>query len=188
MKTAWIVLVCLGGVCLGGCASGGTRSVQVVVEGNGPFPTALAGRWQSNLDGWQFVIEPDGSISSAIISFGRVEVKPGQITTAPALAGGKAIFEPGQWVVHYSPDTSDLIVKITMDRVHIETGDNILDGRSTDTFIGRVSPQEDLWVVQWTTFSHYTAHTTEKPLTEFATDPDKGETKPLVFRRVKPAS
>jgi hypothetical protein len=187
MRIGLAVVTCLASLCVGGCATGtggSDKNMQVVVEGGGRFPPALAGRWQADQDGWQFVIEPNGRISSAVISFGRVEVKPGQITTAPALAGGKAIFEPGQWVLDYAPNTGELTIKITMNHVHVETGENIVDGRSTDTFIGRVADDEGLWPVQWTTFSHYTARTANRPSKEVSTDPDKGETKPLVFRKV----
>jgi hypothetical protein len=161
--------------------------MEVTVEGGGKFPAALAGRWQSesDRDGWQFVIEPDGRISSAVIGFGGVQVQPGQITTVPAIAGGKGIFEPGQWVVHYLPGTRDLTLKITMNHVHVEMGDNVIDGRSTDTFLGTVSLDERLWPVLWTTFSHYTTHTTANPTGEISTNPDNGETKPLVFRKIK---
>jgi hypothetical protein len=191
MKIALALCLSLAGTWIGGCAVGGSGTdphMQVVVEGGGPFPAALAGRWESDRDGWQFVIEPDGKISSAVISFGRVQVKPGQITTVPALAGGKAIFEPGRWIVHYIPSTCDLTINITMDHVHVDTGDNIIDGRSTDTFLGKLLPNEELWSVQWTTFSHYTTHTTGKPSAEISTDPDKGETKPLLFKKVKTVS
>ncbi len=187
MKIGLAALIGLAGLCLGGCASGSPgsdKNMQVVVTGGGPFPAALAGRWQADQDGWEFVIEPNGRIGSAVISFGRVEVKPGRVTTAPALAGGSAIFEPGPWVVHYIPETGALTIEIAMRRVHVETGGNIIDGRSADTFIGKVVVDEGLWPVQWTTFSHYTTSTTDKPSQQVSTDPDKGETKPLVFRRL----
>jgi hypothetical protein len=191
MKIALALFVCLAGMWIGGCALSGNgtdQHMRVIVEGGGRFPAALAGRWESDQDGWQFVIEPDGRISSAVISFGRVQVKPGQIATVPAMAGGKGIFEPGQWVLHYIPSTGDLTINITMTHVHVETGGNIIDGRSTDTFLGKVLPNEDLWSVQWTTFSHYTTHAAGKPEAELSTDPDKGETIPLLFKKVKAVS
>ena len=187
MKIGLAVVTCLASLCLSSCAPSERilgKNMQVVVEGGGQFPAALAGRWQADQDGWQLVIDSNGRISSAVISFGRVEVTPGQITTAPALSGGKATFVPGQWVVNYAPDTRVLTIKIAMDHLHVETGENVIDGRSTDIFIGRVDAGEGLWPVQWTTFSHYTARTTAKPSTEISTDPDKGETKPLIFRKV----
>ena len=159
--------------------------MQVVVEGGGKFPASLVGRWQSDRDDWQFVIEPNGAISSTVIGLGGVRVKAGQTATVSTQGGGKGTFEPGQWVVHYIPGTSDLTIKITMRHVHIETGSNVLDGSGTDIFVGKVLPAEGLWPVQWTTFSRYMAHTAEKPAAELSTDPDKGETKPLVFRKIQ---
>ncbi len=187
MRIALIAALGLGLAGIGGCTTGGgpDRNMQVFVKGGGPFPAALAGAWQSDRDGWEFVIEPDGRISSAVISFGQVRVKPGQIATASALNGGKAIFEPGEWVVRYDPDTNDLTLKITMKHLHVETGRDILDGSSTDTFVGRVSISEGLWPVLWTTFSHYTDRSADNSSKEISTNPDTGEAKPLVFRKVK---
>jgi hypothetical protein len=181
----WLACLCTGG-CVGG-VQGTDSHVRVTVEGGKPFPPTLAGRWQADRDDWQFVIEPDGRISSAVISFGRVQVKPGQIATVPALNGGKGVFEPGQWVVHYAPDTGDLTIKIAMSHVHVETGQNIIDGRSTDIFVGKVAIEEGVWPVLWTAFSRYTIRTAETSSAELPTDPDKGETNALVFRKVKAA-
>jgi hypothetical protein len=187
MKKELVAVICLVGLCVSGCttdAEAPNKSMKVVVEGGGQFPPSLAGTWQADQDGWIFVIGVDGRISSAVISFGRVEVKPGRITTTRALAGGNAIFEPGQWTVDFRPDTSELTIKITMRHIHVEAGENIVDGRSTDTFIGRVNADQGFWPVQWTMFSHYTTHATDNPGREISTDPDKGETKPLIFRKI----
>ena len=77
MKIGLAVAACLASLCLGSCATserGSGENMQVAVEGGGQFPAALAGRWQADQDGWQLIIDPNGRISSAVISFGRVEV------------------------------------------------------------------------------------------------------------------
>jgi len=185
-----IVFLTLCGLLIGpasGCRSGRDRSqddVKVVIEGGGPFPEALAGRWQADRDGWQLVIEGDGRVSAAVISLGRVEVTAGQKTTVPTRSGGLGVFHPGLWTVHYAPGTQELTVKISMDYVRVEMGENTLEGKSTDIFAGKVALAEGLWQAEWTTFTDYTARTPEGHTFKLATDATYGESKLLTFRKV----
>ena len=50
--------------------------VIVDVQGGGRFPSALAGTWKAEGHGWEFVFEPDGTISSAVIDEGMIRVTP----------------------------------------------------------------------------------------------------------------
>lgn len=158
--------------------------VKTLIEDGRAVSDFLAGRWVADQHGWEFVIEPDGHVSSAVISLGRVRVSPGRTTTVPTRTGNDAVFTPGLWVVHYVAATRELTVKITMDHVRLEMAGNILEGSSTDVFAGPVSPAGDTWQVQWTTFTHYTAHTPEGTSFDLSTDPVYGEAKPLVFQKV----
>lgn len=172
----------------GGCRSGldgASGDVRVVVEGGGPFPEALRGRWQADRDGWQLVFEADGRISAAVISMGRVEVRPGATTTVPTRSGGRGVFEPGVWTTHYVPDTNELTVKISMDYVRVEMGENTLEGKSSDIFAGKVALSEGLWQAEWTTFTDYTARTPQGQTFKLATDAMYGESKLLTFRKVQ---
>jgi hypothetical protein len=121
MKKELVALICSVALYATGCATdteAPNKSVQVVVEGGGEFPPSLAG------------------------------TKPGQITTTRVLAGGNAIFEPGQWTVDYMPRASELTIKIPMRHIHVDAGENIVDGRSTGTFIGKVDADQGFWPVQ----------------------------------------
>jgi len=159
--------------------------VKVVIEGGGTFPEALTGRWRANRDGWQLVFERDGRLSAAVLSLGQVQVTPGQRTTVPTRSGGQGIFDPGLWTVHYTPATQELTVKISMEYLRIELGDNTLEGKSTDVFAGKVALAEGLWQAEWTTFTDYTAHTPQSPTVKLATDSQYGEAKLLTFRKVQ---
>jgi hypothetical protein len=187
MKCKWALMVAgVSALLLGGChraASNQTNSVRVVVEGGGAFPSFLAGHWKAQQYGWEFVFEPDGRISSAVIGLGRVQVVPGRTTTMPTKSGGQAIFTPGPWVVHYAPGTGELTVEITMDHVRVEMAGNILEGSSTDTFVGPLAPTERTWRAQWTIFTRYRAHTPANRVVDLSTDPTYGETKPVIFER-----
>ena len=129
------MLLCYLSVCLlGGCQGHMPikPAVEVTIDGDGTFPDYLVGRWKADRGGWEFVFEPDGTISSAVVSIGRVTLKPGQTTTVPMQLGGKGVFEPGRWAVQYSHARRALIVEIVIDRFHVELGDSVLRGRTQD--------------------------------------------------------
>jgi hypothetical protein len=156
---------------------------NVVVEGGGGFPPSLAGTWRADREGWELVIEPDGQISSAVISLGRVRVTPGKSETLPTQGGGEGLFEPGPWTVHYDPQTSSLTVKLVMSHVRVGMAQAVLEGASTDTFAGPISPADNVWQVQWTNFSDYFLQMPDGSASELATDETYGETNPLTFER-----
>jgi len=129
------------------------------------------------------VFEPDGRISSAVISLGRVSVTPGRTTTVPTQSGGQAVFTPGPWTVHYDPGARMLTVKIAMEHVRVPMAANVLEGSSTDVFAGPVLASGDTWQVEWTTFTHYTARADGSTPVDLSTDSTYGEARPLVFTK-----
>lgn len=184
MKWKWALILSLWAMLSGGCSRpwrDQADNVQVIVEGGGALPSSLAGRWQAQQHGWEFEFEPDGRISSAVISLGRVRVVPGTTTTMPTRSGDQAVFTPGPWTVLYAPSTRELTVKITMDHVRVEMAGNIVEGTSTDTFVGPIASTGRTWQAQWTTFTQYVAHTPDNASFNLSTDPTYGETKPLIF-------
>jgi hypothetical protein len=184
-----LAIVLLLTTTLGGCRAPQPKPVQevrVVLEGTDAFPEALAGRWKADRDGWEFVVQPDGRLASAVVSLGRVTVTPGQTVTVPTRSGGEAVFEPGPWTVHYAAPGRLLTVRIAMDYVRVEMGESTLEGESADTFSGPVMLDDGIWQVQWTTFTDYTARTASGLSIPMGTDPTYGETKPLTFTKVPP--
>ncbi|HNS22077.1 MAG TPA: hypothetical protein PKH24_16350 [Sedimentisphaerales bacterium] len=185
MKMVWFcAAICTMMLPVGGCGRSHHKSVPPIVamtEDGSPFPAWLAGRWKADRHGWELVFEPDGRIVSAVLSLGRVAVRPGQTTTRQTKESEQAVFTPGPWVVHYDPATSLLTVKIDMEHIRVPMGDNVLEGSSTDTFCGPLSPTMNAWQVQWTTFPHYTARTSEGKSVALATDEACGQAQPLVF-------
>jgi hypothetical protein len=147
----------------GGCQEPGRNKsrVEVIIEGSEEFPDFLVGRWKANDYGWEFVFEPDGMISSAVISMGEVEIIPGQTTTLPTRGGGKAIFKPGLWTVQYSPLSRELAVEIVMDYIHFEMGPSLLEGKRTDMLVGEVSEDGKTWRADWFSLPDYMAYATE---------------------------
>jgi len=182
-----VLLVCgLSIFLLGGCQStaGNKSGVEVIIEGGGEFPEFIVGVWKSDKDGWEFVFEPDGTISSAVISLGRVRMKPGEVTTVPMKMGGKGIYEPGEWMVYYTPAGRELMVRISLKNLYVEMGENVLEGKSMDIFAGPVLQDDKVWPVEWTSFPDYVAHTAEYPDFPISEDPNYGISKTLVFEKV----
>jgi hypothetical protein len=171
---------------LGGCQSSSAdrAGVKVIIEGDEQFPEFLVGIWRADRQGWEFVFEPDGTISSAVISLGRIRLKPAEVTTVPMKLGGKGTFEPDQWMVYYIPATRELTVKIALKRFNINVGSNIIEGAGTDIFIGPISQDGNLWQADWTSFPEYKAHTDVYSNFDLSVDPNYGITNTLTFEKV----
>ena len=168
-------------VALTGCQKANT-GVNVVIEGGGEFPQSLVGRWKADKNRWEFVFEPDGTISSAVIDSGFITVIPGKpVHTVPTRMGGKAIYKLGQWTVQYSPGTRELAVEVVVDHFHIDMGPDWLQGNSSDWFIGTVSEDWQEWQARWISFPKYIAFTPEP--SELPVDPNDTITE-LLFKKV----
>lgn len=158
------------------------KGVKVIIEEQGEFPHFLAGRWVDDEEGWEFVFEEDGSITSAVIDRGFIEVVPSKgIATKPMRRGGQSVYELGQWTIEYSPQSRELTVDVVVEHFHIDMKPSWLEGHSRDLFFGPVSEEELVWRAEWISFPKYVAYTPEPG--ELHVDPNETITK-LVFRKV----
>lgn len=157
--------------------------VEVMVEGDGKFPPLLAGTWKADIGGWEIILEPDGKISSATVSIGRVKIKPGRPTTIPMVMGGKGIFEPGLWTVQYIPDQRQLIVEIAIDSFRVELNKNIVKGRTRDFFIGNVSEDGTTWWTQRFSYPEYIVDTQKYPDHVLPVDPNENPKENVLFTK-----
>ncbi|MHC4112648.1 MAG: hypothetical protein ACYSWZ_04825, partial [Planctomycetota bacterium] len=105
-------------------------------------------------------------------------------TTVPMKMGGKGIYEPGEWIVHYVPAGRELMVRISLKNLYLEMGENILEGKSTDVFAGPISQNGKVWQVEWTSFPDYVAHTATHPNFPMFEKTDYGFSKTLIFEKV----
>ena len=96
MKQVWVLLTCVFFLsAIAGCQqhprySMSPGTLEVFIEGDGEFPEFLVGKWKGDRGGWEFVFEPDGTISEAIIAMGRTKIIPGEKTILSTAAGGTA--------------------------------------------------------------------------------------------------
>ena len=181
-----LLLFCLFVSLVGGCESHVPKepAVEVTIDGDGEFPDFLVGRWKADRGGWEFVFEPDGTISSAVVSIGRVTLKPGQTTMVPMQLGGKGVFEPGRWTVQYSHAQRELIVEIVIESFYIELGENVLRGRTRDFFVGSVSEDGQLWPTERISFPEYIADTKKNPNYRLPFDPNDNVRESLLFQKM----
>ncbi len=159
-------------------------AVEVVVDGGKRFPKDLAGVWKADSGGWEFVIEPNGTISSAVVSLGRVRLQPAERTVVPMKMGGKGVFQAGQWTVHYSPKRRELTVEITIESFRVELGAGVVRGRTMDVFFGTVSPDSRSWWARRFSFPEYVADTKKFPDHKLTVDPNETPPEELLFQRL----
>ena len=169
-----------------GCRSGNItqKPVEVIVDGNGQFPGFLVGKWQAEQGGWEFVFEPDGQISSAVVSIGRVTMKPGQTTTVPMRFGKRGVFESGIWTVQYLQEQRKLIVEISIDYFHAELGGNTIEGKTRDFFVGTISPDGSIWWTERYSYPEYTVTTQTYQNYTLPIDPNDNPKESVLFEKI----
>ena len=168
---------------LHGCQKPSSK-VEVIIAGNAPFPDFLVCTWKADTGGWEIVFEPDGTISSAVVSIGRVRLIPGQVTTVPMQLGGKGVFKPGPWLVRYSHQQRELLVEITINQFRTELGDDILKGSTHDILVGSVSADGRLWWAERFSRAQYIADTKQYHNRMLAFEPGDKPIEGLLFRKV----
>ena len=139
--------------------------------------TDIAGTWKARDNPWTIVLSPDGTVSSAVIPMGEVQIKPNQTTTAKMKDGSLSTFKAGDCVVEYTPKTRELFVGIEMKDIHIKFQNNEIKGNSMDRFIGPVSQDGKYWKADWITVFDY------GPL--FPQDPNDVTATPVVFEKMR---
>jgi hypothetical protein len=187
MKWLMILFGCVF-LLFGGCqeVSHNKSSVDVIIEDGGEFPPFLVGKWKDKEQGWEIVFEPDGTISSALMGPIDKVMKPGQVTTVETITGGKGVYEPGEWMVDYSPTSRELTVKISLKNFYFELGDGLLEGDCIDIFAGPISQDGNVWQVEWFSFPHYIIRTPQtSPYVELDLR-DNGFTTNLTFEKIAP--
>jgi len=186
MKRLVVLLLCGLGVCpIAGCPPriDDLPAVEVIVDGGGQFPEDLAGVWKADSGGWEIVVEPNGTISSAVVSLGRVRLKPGRKTVVPMKMGGKGVFRAGRWAVYYSHERRELTVEITIESFRVELGESVVKGRTMDLFTGTISPDGRSWWASRFSFPQYVADTKKYRDHKLVVDPNETPPEELLFQK-----
>ena len=187
MKKIFVLSICCFFVFFaGGCQSSGRSKsgVEVIIDGDGEFPEFLVGVWKADKGGWEIVFEPDGKISSAVVSLGRVRIRPGEVTTTQMVLGGEGLFRPGTWTVQYTQERRELVVEIAIEHFRVELGDNVVQGKTRDIFVGSVSTDGQLWWADRYKFPEYVVDTKRYPNYKLPFDPNDSSRESLIFQKV----
>lgn len=167
-----------------GCQNPAGNGVEVTIDGIEQFPDFLVGTWKAEEGDWEFVFEPDGKISSAVVSIGRAKLQPGRTTIIPMQMGGKSVYKPGPWSVQYSHQQRELVVEIAIDQFHVELGDDFIEGRTRDFFVGSVSADGNSWWTDRLSFPEYVVDTDKFHNYKLPFDPKDNPRESILFRKV----
>jgi len=187
-----VVVVVVVSAMLAGCQESATQaleqdSMEVVVSGgDGQFPEFLVGKWKSDGHGWEFNFEPDGKISSAVVTMGRVRMEPGKTKQVKMKMGKKGEFIPGKWAVYYDHDDRELMVEISLKHFYMEIANDVLEGENKDIIVGNISEDETTWEAAWKSFPDYVIHFPDKPDFDMAADPERGVDYTITFSKIIP--
>ncbi len=161
------------------------KPVEVFIDGDGGFPAELVGTWKAEGDsGWEITFEEGGSISRAVIAFGQFELIPGKTSVVPMKKGQQSTLTPGKWFVDYSLKEKTLMVNIVVASFHLEAAGGHIDGNSSNILAGKVDFEANRWHTNWTVFRKAIASTAEIKDFDISTDPNYGETKEVIFKKV----
>ncbi len=190
MKRLGVLLLCaLFAFLLSGClpSAGDEAAVEVVIDGDGQFPDFLVGTWKADKGGWEIVFEPNGTISSAVVSLG-VRMKPGEVSVVANKGGGEGVFEPGQWTVQYSQERRELIVEIVVAHFRTELRSqldvNAVQGQRRDFFVGTVSGDGRLWWTNRFSFPESVVDTKKYRDHKLTFDPNDNPPEEILFQKV----
>jgi len=183
-KLAALFVCAVLAFCPGGCQPADSEVVvDVIIVGGGEFPQFLVGRWKSETTPWEFVFEPDGTISSALIDSGVIKVTPSKRVHRRTVSGGdKLLYKLGDWTVQYSPENRELSVEIVVDQFSITKDSKGLKGSSTDWFVGPVSEDGTSWEADWFVFPKYFL-VDDDGQTEYPFDPNSNPIATLAFTK-----
>jgi len=141
-----------------------------------PLPADIAGTWKAQNSPWKIVLSADGTVSSAVVPMGDVEIRPNKTTRVEMKDGSFSTYRAGDCIVNYTPATRELFVSIEMKKIHVVYMDNVIDGSSTDRFVGPVSEDGKVWSADWINVFNYGPR--------FPQDPNDIFAEPLIFEKV----
>jgi len=144
-------------------------------QGPTALPPDIAGTWKADNSPWKIVLSPDGTVVSAVIPLGAVEVRPNQTTEVEMKDGEFSTYKAGDCIVEYTPATRELFVSVEVEEIHIRFLDNRIDGNSIDRFIGPVSEDGKAWMADWINVFDYGPRFPQGPV----------YAQPLTFERIE---
>jgi hypothetical protein len=128
-----------------GCEGSGVR------KGQG-LPDEVTGVWKARGNPWKIELSRSGTVKSALVPLGNVEIRPNKTTKVEMADGGTSIYKAGDCSVEYDPAGRQLRVVVRLDEVKIAFMDQRIEGHTEDAFLGTVSEDGSVWETSWLSF------------------------------------
>lgn len=119
MKKIFPVLLVSLSLIMIGCQDNTIQPKHQVTTDKKGFPEFLAGTWKGDKLGWELVIEPDGSISSAVVAFGQTRMEPNKEKDVQARGGGHGSYEAGDFSIEYDTESREITVSLELKDIYM---------------------------------------------------------------------
>ena len=106
-------------ILMAGCQDNAVQSKRQVNSNKKTFPEFLAGTWRGDRLGWVLVIEPDGSISSAVVAFGQTWMEPNKKLDVEGRGGGYGTYEAGDFAIEYDTENREITVSLELKDIYM---------------------------------------------------------------------
>lgn len=114
MKKFFPILLIFLSLIVIGCQDNSVHSKGRVTPDKKVFPEFLAGTWRGDRLGWVLVIEPEGSISSAVVAFGQTWMEPNTKLDVEAREGGHGSYESGDFTLEYDTQSREITISLEL--------------------------------------------------------------------------
>jgi hypothetical protein len=145
-------------------------------DANAKLPPDAVGTWLAKDSRLRIVVSPDGTVSSAVIPLGEVELRPNQAAKVAMKDGSFSTYKAGDFAVDYSATTRELFVSLVVEEFHIKFMEARIDGNETHRFIGPVSEDGKSWTADWIHVFDYGP--------QFPQDPNEIGSQKVVFEKI----
>jgi hypothetical protein len=144
MKKVFSVLLIFLSLIMIGCQDNTVQPGREVTSNKKTFPEFLAGTWSGNQLGWELVIEPNGSISSAVVAFGQTRMEPNKKLDVKGKGGGHGAYEAGDFTLEYDTESREITVLLELKDVYMYMVKAELKGSIEYLISGTVSEDEKI--------------------------------------------
>ena len=144
MKKFFPVLLIFLSLIIIGCRDNTIQSKRQVNSNKKTFPKFLAGTWQGDQLGWELVIEPNGSISSAVVAFGQTWMEPNKKLDVKGQGGGHGTYEAGDFTIEYDTESREITVSLDLKDIYMHMVKAELKGSIEYLISGTVSEDEKI--------------------------------------------
>jgi hypothetical protein len=99
----------------------------------------------------------------------------------PLAEEGMGLVEAGKWSVQYTRSNRELAVEIVLNKFTFVKGADIVEGKSRDLFVGRVSKDGKTWTAEWISQPEYVVTTNTQSQVPLPIDEEQKTMGTIVF-------